>query len=70
MHRKEPNEERINFFFTTERYRGEPKIMEPHNVMILNWFDLNNLPDNIIPYIKQVIENILQRKIYSEYGWK
>ena len=60
----------INFFFTTEKYKGKPKIMEPHKCDDLNWFDLNNLPDNVIPYIRQSIENILQRKIYSEYGWK
>jgi len=70
IHRKESNEERINFFFTTEKYKGEPKIREPHKCDNLNWFNLNNLPDNVIPYIRQSIENISQRKIYSEYGWK
>lgn len=70
MHRKEPNEERINFFFTTEKYEGEPKIKEPHKCDSLSWFNLDNLPNNIIPYIKQVIKDILQKKIYSEYGWK
>ena len=70
MHRKEPNEERINFFFQAEKYQGEPKIMEPHKCDDLNWFDLDNLPENVIPYIKEAIKNILEKKIYSEYGWK
>ena len=70
MHRKEPNEERINFFFQAEKYQGEPKIMEPHKCDDLSWFDLDNLPENVIPYIKEAIKNILERKIYSEYGWK
>jgi len=69
MHRKEPNEERINFFFITEKYEEEPIIMEPDKCDDLNWFELDNLPKNTIPYIKQVIQNILQNKIYSEYGW-
>jgi len=70
MHRKEPNEERINFFFQAEKYQGEPKIMEPHKCDDLSWFDLDNLPENVIPYIKEAIKNILEKKIYSEYGWK
>lgn len=69
MHRKKPKEERINFFFTTEKYEGKPKIMEPNKCDDLNWFELDNLLKNTIPYIKQAIQNILQNKIYSEYGW-
>jgi len=69
MHRKEPGEERVNFFFTAEKWKGEPKIMEPHRCDDLRWFDINNLPDNIIPYIKQTIKCVSQRVFYSEYGW-
>ena len=70
IHRKEPNEERINFFFVSQKYQGKPKIMEPHKCDDLNWFDLNDLPESVIPYIKQAIQNILAKKIYSEFGWK
>jgi ADP-ribose pyrophosphatase YjhB (NUDIX family) len=69
MHRKEPNEERVNLFFTAKNWESEPKIMEPHKCDDLNWFDLDNLPDNIIPYIKQVIACLRENKFYSEIGW-
>ena len=69
MHRKEPNEERVNFFFTAEKWEGKPKIMEQHKCDALRWFDINNLPTNIIPYIKQAIDCVLQKKFYSEIGW-
>ena len=69
MHRKEPNEERVDFFFVVERWSGEPKIMEPHKCDDLRWFNVNNLPDNIILYIKQVIDCILEKRFYSEAGW-
>jgi len=68
MHRKE-NEERIDFFFTTKRWRGEPQIKEPQKCDNLSWFDLNNLPDNMVPYIKQAINCLLNHVVYSEYGW-
>lgn len=69
MHRKEPNEERVNFFFTANRWKGEPQIMEPHKCDDIRWFDINSLPDNIIPYIKHVIDCVVNGVFYSEFGW-
>jgi len=70
MHRKEPTEERVNFFFVAGKWKNEPKIMEPHKCDDLNWFSFNNLPDNIIPYIKQAINCVKNNVFYSEFGWE
>jgi len=35
----------------------------------LAWLDVNNLPENVIPSVKFVIENIAAGKQFSEYGW-
>ena len=32
----------------------------------LSWFDLDDLPKNIVPYIKQSIESILSGNFYDE----
>jgi len=69
IHRKEPNENRVNFFFTAEKWKGKPKIMEPHKCDALEWFNVNSLPDNTIPYIRHAIKCISQKIFYSEYGW-
>ncbi|MCJ7732222.1 NUDIX domain-containing protein [Candidatus Bathyarchaeota archaeon] len=69
MHRKEATEERVNFFFTADKWRGEPVNLEPDKCDDLRWSDLNELPDNVIPYIKQAIDCILHKKIYSEFNW-
>jgi 8-oxo-dGTP diphosphatase len=66
MNRKIPNDERLDFFFSVKKWLGEPKIMETDKCDDLNWFELNNLPKNIIPYIKQVIDSISNNTIYSE----
>lgn len=63
MHRKSTykNEERIDAFFIAKNWKGEIKNMEPHKCDDLSWFNINNLPENVIPYIKKVIENILKK---------
>ena len=66
MNRKIPNNERVDFFFTAKQWQGVPKNMEPEKCDDLQWFELNNLPPNIIPYIKQAIDSVLHSTIYSE----
>ncbi len=61
--------ERIDFFIKAESWQGEPKNMEIDKCDDLSWFDLDNLPENIIPYIKQTIDCIRKGVLYSEWGW-
>ncbi|MBD3190318.1 MAG: NUDIX domain-containing protein [Candidatus Heimdallarchaeota archaeon] len=68
VHRCTPNE-RIDLFLQAKKWTGEPKIMEHNRADDLNWFELDNLPVNIIPYVKKAINCILKREIYSEFGW-
>lgn len=61
--------ERIDVFFTAEKWEGNLKNMEPDKCDDLSWFDLNNLPENIIPYIRQALDCINKKIFYSELGW-
>lgn len=45
-------------YFGAKQYTGEPKIMEPDKCKELHWFDLDALPENIIPYLRNVLANI------------
>jgi 8-oxo-dGTP diphosphatase len=69
MHRKSGDKEKVEFFFKTDIWQGEPKISEPDKCDDLNWFGLDNLPENLIPKVASAIECILQEKKYSEFGW-
>ncbi len=64
------NDERIDVFFTADKWQGEPKIMEPEKCDDLSWFPLGDLPKNTIPYIRQAIEYSQKGITYSEHGWK
>ncbi len=62
-------EERIDFFFKAESWKGTPKIMEPDKCDDLRWFSLDKLPENMVPYIKKAIESYVNGETYSEFGW-
>ena len=69
IHRKVPGEEMVDCFLIAKEWKGEPKIMEPHKCDDLRWFEINNLPENIVPFIKQAIDCISKNIFYSEFGW-
>ncbi|RSL30073.1 NUDIX domain-containing protein [Salibacterium salarium] len=68
MHRKAV-EERIDFFLTCDKWEGEVKNMEPHKCDNLSWFPLDNLPENIIPYVRTAIDNYKNNKPFDIYGF-
>ena len=35
----------------------------------IQWFGVNQLPKNTIPYIKKVIQELSDKSHFSEYGW-
>ena len=69
MHRKVPEEERIDFFIIAKKWDGNPQNMEPHKCDDIRWFDIDKLPENIIPYVKQAIGCFKNKIFYSENGW-
>lgn len=69
MHRKCPTEERIDVYIHAKNWQGEPRITEPHKCDDLRCFDLNALPENTIPYIRQAINCFRNKIFYSEHGW-
>ena len=68
MHRKE-EDIRVDLFFTANSYQGNPTNAEPEKCDDLSWFPQGNLPDNLLPYIRQAITQHLRGSFYSEIGW-
>lgn len=58
-----------DFFFTTQTWQGQPHLAEPERSDKSEWFPLDDLPENIIPYLKQALHNYQKGVFYSEFGW-
>ena len=56
MHRKD-GDESIDYYLYTNKFSGNIRIMEPNKCDDLSFYKLDNLPDNIIPYIKTALYN-------------
>ena len=68
VHRR-GSDERVDFFVHVLNWQGEPVNTEPEKCDELRWVNINELPDNVIPYVKQAIQNHLTGIPFNEFGW-
>lgn len=66
----EDAEPRIQLFFRTSRWSGEPEVREPDKCTAWEWWPLDGLPDPVVPYTRAAIEGILAGTAYTELGWE
>ena len=64
-----PDRESIDYFLTCKKYDGKIDIMEKDKCDELKFYKLNELPINVIPYVRKGIENYLNNEPFSIYGW-
>jgi len=50
-----PVDERVDYFFATTSWTGEPTIIEPEKCADLRWFRLDALPDPVVPHELKVL---------------
>jgi 8-oxo-dGTP pyrophosphatase MutT (NUDIX family) len=68
MHRFS-NRENIDLFMECWRWKGRVENKEPKNCAELSFFKVGNLPLNLMPHVKKVLDEIDQGNIYGEFGW-
>lgn len=66
---KKTEDERIDLFFVTHKWNGDPTICEPDKSDDLAFFPTNMLPKNTVEYIVQAIHDIQRGVLYGEFGW-
>ena len=67
LDKSRPDQERIDIFFRATTWKGEIVNAEPEVCDDLSWFSMDSLPDNMIPFVKLVIQDVHAGKIFSEY---
>jgi 8-oxo-dGTP diphosphatase len=66
----DPIDERIDFFFTTRTWTGEPRIVEPAKAAAMDWFPLDRLPDPVVPHERFVLDRLgTGLESYTTFGF-
>jgi len=55
----------ITIGFLCEDFEGEPKAMEPEEIIEWKWFPVNNLPNPIFPPCLKMIKNYIDKEVYK-----
>lgn len=71
LHRKsETGNVYVDFYFCVDIWKGDLRNNEPHKCDDVQWFSLHQLPDNMIPFLRDILtEGFEKQKYFSEKGW-
>ena len=58
--------EYLQFYFECSSWQGEIENKEPDRGARLDWFDLNDMPENVCPYLKDAVSHILKNNMFFE----
>lgn len=59
----------VNSYFCLTKYYGNIEIMEPSKCSELKWFNVMQLPEDLLPDRKRAFEALLNGDTFIEYGW-
>lgn len=60
--------DRLDFYFVCDQFSREPRNMEPEKCGGLVWASIHDLPELMIPSLRQVLQKILVGSQYSEWN--
>jgi 8-oxo-dGTP diphosphatase len=69
MHRAGAGGGRMAVFFLVREWSGEIRNVEPHKCGSLRWFRVDDLPRNVVPYLRDALEHIALGRAMSLDGW-
>lgn len=65
----EPIDERVDFFFSSRSWTGEPRIMEPDKCGELRWCPVSDLPDPVVPHEAYALSRLGTHERYLTHGF-
>ena len=63
------DQEYVSFFLKATDWSGQVVNAEPDKCDDLSWYDVDNLPENTIPYIRRAINNYRTGIFFDSLGW-
>lgn len=69
VHRHSADTDWVDIYFEVDRWTGDVINAEPEKHSAVAWFDLNALPENIIPSVREALEHIAAGRVYAETDW-
>ena len=63
------DDERIDFFLLVREWEGEPVNAEPQRCDDLLWCPMDELPANMVPYVRAGLGCVQRGLAFSEFGW-
>lgn len=61
--------DRVDLFFSTEKWQGEPTNREPDKCDGMQWFKLSNLPANMFPIIAKFLATYPKVPLFEDAGY-
>lgn len=62
--------EYLQFFYICSKWKGKIENMELDKCERIDLYNINNLPENIVPYLKTAIEKIKSGEVFFEDQFK
>lgn len=59
----------VDIFFECDQWTGSIENREPDKCAELAFYPLDDCPENLIPYIRNVLKAVKTETAYSESGW-
>jgi len=69
-HYNSPTGESTDFFLSATQWTGEPCNLEPDFWDELRWCQLDALPENTVPFVRQAAKNLRAGVCFDELGWE
>ncbi|TQF01979.1 NUDIX domain-containing protein [Kitasatospora acidiphila] len=71
LHDRDPDDGvvRLQLFFATDTYRGEPANCESHKCSELRWWPLTGLPEPTVPYLRVALAGIAAGRQLTVQGF-
>lgn len=61
--------QRVDLFFASRMWAGEPRIGPPDHCDELRWAELDRLPDDTAGHVRAGLEGMRRGRLFSALGW-